>query len=157
MSLSHGLRLSLHGALVVVATVAVAVAMMMTIMITMMAAAVTATQEVMTACDDDEEGVGANESASLAVLIKSLGEGGGARSVLSAAANAPVSPVSPDSPGLAVTVVNGDTDAGKVEPSGVDMHGRGECRRSWVLHLPWPRAPPASGLLAGLKSHRCNT
>ena len=79
----------------------------------------------MAACDDDEESVGAHESASLAGLIKSLGEGRGARSVLSAAANAPVSPVSPDSPGLAVTVVNGDTDAGNVKTLGVDTHGRG--------------------------------
>jgi len=157
MLLSHGLRPSLRGTLVVVATVAVAVVMMMTIMITMMAAAVTVTREVMTACDNDEEGVGVNESASLAVLIKSLVEGGGARSALSAVANAPVSPVSPDSPGLAIMVVNGDTDAGKVEPSGIDMDGWEERCQSWALHLPWPRAPLESGLLAGLKSHCCNT
>jgi len=79
----------------------------------------------MTACDDDEESVGAHESASLTGLIKSLGEGRGAQSVLSAVANAPVSPVSPDSPGLAVTVVNRDTDVGNVETLGVDTHGQG--------------------------------
>jgi len=77
----------------------------------------------MTACDDDKESVGVHESASLAGLIKSLGEGRGMRSVLSAAANTPVAPVSPDSPRLAVTVVNGDTDVGNVETLGVDTHG----------------------------------
>jgi len=79
----------------------------------------------MTVCDDNKESVGAHESASLAGLIKSLGEGRGMRSVLSAAANAPEAPVSSDSPRLAVMVVNGDTDAGNIETSGVDTHGQG--------------------------------
>jgi len=77
----------------------------------------------MIVCDDDEECMGAHESASLARLIKSLGEERGVQSVLSAAANIPVSPMSPDSPGLAVTVVNRDTDVGNVKTLGIDMHG----------------------------------
>jgi len=33
----------------------------------------------------------------------------------------------------------------------------GERCQSWALLLPWPGALPASGLLVGLRSHRCNT
>ena len=73
--------------------------------------------------DDNEESMGAHESASLARLIKSLGEERGVQSVLSAVANIPVSPVSPDSPGLAVTVVNRDRDVGNVKTLGIDMYG----------------------------------
>ena len=58
---------------------------------------------------------------SLAGLIKSLEEGGGA---WSAAANAPVSPVSPDPLGLAGMVVNADTMWGKSSPRAL-THGRG--------------------------------
>jgi len=65
MSLSCGLRPSLHGALVVVATVAMATAMAIA------AAAVSATREValprrggaMTVCDSDEVGVYAADNA----------------------------------------------------------------------------------------------
>jgi len=64
---------------------------------------------------------GANGSASLAGLIKSLEEGGGA---WSAAANAPVSPVSPSPLGLAGQVVNANTMWGKLSPRAL-THGRG--------------------------------
>ena len=82
-------------------------------------------RDEMMVCDDNKESVGAHESASLAGLIKSLGEGRGTWSVLSAVANTPVAPMSPDSPRLAVTVVNRNTDAGNVETSGIDTHGQG--------------------------------
>jgi len=64
---------------------------------------------------------GGNGSTSLAGLIKSLEEGGGA---WSAAANAPVSPVSPDPLRLAGTVVNADMMWGKSSPR-VLTHGQG--------------------------------
>ena len=89
--------------------------------------------------------------ASLPGLIKSLEEGG----AWSAAANAPVPPVSPEPLGLAGTVVDADTMRGKSSPR-VLTHTDEGCQ-SQALHLPWPRAPPAPGLLAWLRSHRCNT
>jgi len=97
---------------------------------------------------------GASSGTSLAGLIKSLEEGGGA---WSAAANAPVPPVSPDPPRPTGTVVNADTMQGKLNPQALTCTDEGERCCSWALQLPWPRAPPVSGLLAGLRSHHCNT
>ena len=53
--------------------------------------------------------------------------------------------MAPDHLMLAGTAVNADTDMREVKPSGVDA-----CERR-ALHLPWPRAPPASSLHAGLR------
>jgi len=72
------------------------------------------------------------------------------RSTSSAVGNAPVSPVSPDPLGLAGTVVKVDIDAREVGPPDVDTTDEGEHSQSCTLHLPWPRALPASGLLVGL-------
>jgi len=66
-----------------------------------------------------------------------LEEGWGVWSV----ANAPA----PNPLVLAGTAVNADMDTREVNPSVVDTH------KQRVLHLPWPRAPPASSLLAGLR------
>jgi len=72
-------------------------------------------------------------------------------------ANAPVSPVSPDPLRLAGMVVNTNTIWGKLSSQALTCTDEGERCRSWALHLPWPRALLVLGLLAGLRSHRCDT
>ena len=53
--------------------------------------------------------------------------------------------------------MNADMMRGKSNPQALTCTDKGERCCSWALHLPWPGALPASGLLAGLRSHRCNT
>ena len=58
----------------------------------------------------------------------------------------------PDPLRLAGTIVNADMDTRDIEPSGVNTHEQGGGgNRLWAPHLPWPRAVPASSVLAGLK------
>jgi len=60
--------------------------------------------------------------------------------------------MAPDPLELAGTAVNTDTDTREVKPSDVGTADEGRC-----TYLPWPRAPLASSLLAGLRKQACMT